>query len=145
MNKILKSIITTLLYIVFTLFIFNIIFGRSTSGDSGLIIVVLIIMTFATSIAILIINLIMASIMKPKIQYNLLAIILKQSMFELSSLFTIGSICLFGIFDKENISLENTNTVFSLSSLISLILVETVVYLYENRKIYQQPTTKNWH
>lgn len=83
--------------------------------------------------------------MKPKIQYNLLAIILKQSMFELSSLFTIGSICLFGIFDKENISLENTNTVFSLSSLISLILVETVVYLYENRKIYQQPTTKNWH
>ncbi len=134
MNKILKSIITTLLYIVFTLFIFNIIFGRSTSGDSGLIIVVLIIMTFATSIAVLIINLILASIEKPKIQYNLLAIILKQSIFELSSLFTLGSICLFGIFDKENISLENTNTVFSLSSLISLILVETVVYLYENKE-----------
>ena len=145
MNRILKSIATAILYIVFTLFIFKLLFRGSMSGDSGLIIVVLIIMTFATSIAILIINLIMASIMKPKIQYNLLAIILKQSMFELSSLFTIGSICLFGIFDKENISLENTNTVFSLSSLISLILVETVVYLYENRKIYQQPTTKNWH
>lgn len=98
-------------------------------------------MIVITSIGLLIFNLIFEKFSKHNIAYRLLSIILKQSIFEFSSLLILDRFCVAGIFDKEDISLENTNTVFSLASIFSLIAIETIIYLYENREKQQQPTT----